>query len=89
MLLGFLKRPEWIFRRAARRDAVAAEADRLIAKFNDQAYFEARDRVRGRCIDGEKSARFWTGVKLEIARRQNIMIGLSSADMWARDPSRA
>ena len=62
---------------------VTAEAERLIASFHDQAYYEARDRARGRCIDGAGSARYWTRVKLEIARRQRIAIGLTGADMRA------
>ncbi len=60
---------------------VAAEAERLIARYSDRAYFEARDRVKGRCIDGVASARHWTRVKLEIARRQQIAVGLAGADM--------
>jgi hypothetical protein len=62
---------------------VAADAERLIASFHDQAYYEARDRARGRCIDGAGSARYWTRVKLEIAKRQRIAIGLAGADMRA------
>jgi hypothetical protein len=62
---------------------VAADAERLIASFHDQAYYEARDRARARCIDGGGSARYWTRVKLEIARRQRIAIGLTGADMRA------
>lgn len=62
---------------------VAADAERLIATFHDQAYYEARDRARGRCIDGASSARYWTRVKLEIARRQRTAIGLTGADMRA------
>jgi hypothetical protein len=68
---------------ASRRNGVAKEADRLIASFRDQAYYEARDRARGRCIDGAGSARYWTKVKLEVARRQSIAIGLAGADMRA------
>jgi hypothetical protein len=40
-----------------------------------------RERVRGRCIDGGRPARHWTAVKLEIARRQGIAIGLAGADL--------
>jgi hypothetical protein len=66
------------------RDAdVAADAERRIAAFRDRAYFEARDRVKGRCVDGVGSARYWTKVKLEIASRQGIAIGLKGADMRA------
>jgi hypothetical protein len=61
----------------------AADAERLIARFRDRAYVEARDRVKGRCVDGNGSARYWTKVKLEIARRQGIAIGLTGADMRA------
>ena len=66
------------------RGADAAEgAERLIARFHDRAYFEARDRVKGRCVDGDGSARYWMKVKLEIARRQGIAIGLKGADLRA------
>jgi len=65
----------WIDRRRAEwKAAIAADARRLIESFNDHAYFEARERVRGRCIDGARPARYWTAVKLEIARRQGIAI---------------
>jgi hypothetical protein len=49
---------------------------------HDRAYFEARERIRGRCLDGARQTRYWTAVKLEIARRQGIAIGLIGADMW-------
>jgi len=62
------------------RAAVALEAGRLIERFKEQAYFQARERVSGRCIDDAGSPRYWTAVKLEIARRQNITIGLAWAD---------
>ncbi|MGH6850870.1 MAG: hypothetical protein ACREDD_10550 [Methylocella sp.] len=77
MFLGLLRRrSEW-------NAAIAADARRLMERFNDSAYFEARERVRGRCIDGPHPARHWTAVKLEIARRQRIAIGLTGADMRA------
>lgn len=65
------------------RGDIAASADRLIARFREQAYYEARERAVGRCIDGAGSARHWTAVKLEIARRQRIAIGLAGADLRA------
>lgn len=77
MLLSLIRR------RAERKAAIAADARRLTERFKDQAYFEARERVRGRCIDGTRSARYWTAVKLEIAKRQGIGIGLAGADMRA------
>ena len=70
-----------IRRRAEWKAAILADARRLIGSFNEHAYFEARDRVRGRCIDGVREARYWTAVKLEIARQQGIAIGLAGADM--------
>jgi hypothetical protein len=77
MLTGLIRR------HAATKAEILADADRLIASFNDQAYFEARDRVRGRCIDGgARSSRYWTSVKLEIAKRQGLAIGLAGADLW-------
>jgi hypothetical protein len=39
-------------RRAEWKAAVAADTRRLIESFHEHAYFEARERVRGRCIDG-------------------------------------
>ena len=74
---------EWLDRRALRKAAVRSDAERLIASFKDQAYFEARDRVRGRCVDGAGSRKYWTKVKLEVAKRQGVVIGLAGADMWA------
>jgi hypothetical protein len=50
-------------------------------KLSRTRLFEARERVRGRCIDGGRPARHWTAVKLEIARRQGIVIGLAGADL--------
>ncbi|WP_156898147.1 hypothetical protein [Methylocapsa acidiphila] len=68
---------------SASRAAILADADRLIATFNDRAYFEARDRVCSRCLDGEdRSTRHWTNVKLEIAKRQGLTVGLAGADLW-------
>jgi hypothetical protein len=66
--------------RADWKAAIVADARRLIDTFNEQAYFEARERIRGRCIDGVRQARYWTAVKLEIARQQGIPIGLAGAD---------
>jgi len=74
MILAFFRA------RAERKAAVAKEASRLIEQFKERAYFEARERVFGRCIDGGHPASYWTAVKLEIARRQNIPIGLDGAD---------
>jgi hypothetical protein len=42
-----------------------------------------RAKGSGRCIDGARPARYWTAVKLEIARRQGIAIGLAGADVRA------
>ena len=45
MFLGLIRRRvEW-------KTAIAADARRLIEKFNELAYFEAPERVRGRCVD--------------------------------------
>ncbi len=71
----------WISRRAEWKAAILADARRLIDSFNDQAYCEARARVCGRCIDGTRTARYWTAVKLEIARQQGIAVGLAGADI--------
>lgn len=71
----------WTHRRAEWKAAVAADARRLIDRFNDLAYFEARERIRGRCIDGSRPPRYWVAVKIEIARRQGIAIGIAGADM--------
>ena len=63
--------------------SASVDARALIESFREHAYFEARERVRGRCIDGARPARYWTAVKLEIARRQGIAIGLAGADARA------
>ena len=75
MLFGCIRR------RAKWKAAIFADARRLIDTFHEQAYFEARERVRGRCIDGLHPVRYWTAVKLEIARQQGIAIGLAGADL--------
>lgn len=72
-----------ILGRAKGKGEIAADADRLIARFAEHAYSEARDRVAGRCIDGSRSRRHWARVKLEIAARQGIAVGLAGADAWA------
>ncbi len=74
MLFGWTRQTEW-------KAAILTDSRRLIDTFNEHAYFEARERVRGRCIDGVRTARYWTAVKLEIARQQNIGVGLAGADM--------
>ncbi len=67
-----------------RREAEArSEAERMIQRYRGRAYAEARDRARGRCIDGARPRAYWTRVKLEIARRQNIVVGLAGADLRA------
>lgn len=71
------------WKRSSLHGEIVAEAERLIARFADRAYFEARDRVAGRCIDGTRSRRYWTRVKLEIAERQELTVGLAGADTWA------
>jgi hypothetical protein len=76
MFSGFLKLRE------TGRAAIVADAERLIARFKDEAYCEARDRIKGFCIDGASDRRHWVRVKLEIARRQKIGIGLAGADSW-------
>ncbi len=60
MLLGLIRRcAEW-------KAAIAADARRLIESFNDHAYFEARERVRGRCIDGVRPARYGAPSTLKL-----------------------
>ncbi|HET6376140.1 MAG TPA: hypothetical protein VFF88_08820 [Methylocella sp.] len=75
MILG------WFRKRAGRRAAIAADACRLIETFEDHAYFEARERTLGRCLDGPRPARHWIAVKLEIAQRQGVAAGLAGADL--------
>lgn len=71
---------ELLGQRTRFRAAIKADAERMIARFHDQAYLEARDRVKGRCVDGPGTARHWIRVKREVARRQGICIGLTGAD---------
>jgi hypothetical protein len=72
---------EQIRRRAERKAAILADARRLMDTFNEHAYAEARDRIRGSCIDDDRPVRYWTAVKREIARQQGIVIGLAGADL--------
>lgn len=51
-------------------ETVRSDASRLIERFGDQAYYEAQDRAKGRCINGDRPFRHWVRVKREIARRQ-------------------
>lgn len=75
MLLRLVRqRTEW-------KAAVMTDASRLIERFKEHAYFEARERVRGRRIEGLRPRSYWRAVKLEIARQQGIAIGLAGADM--------
>jgi hypothetical protein len=63
---------------------VQAGAISLIARFGDNAYYEARDRVqRSTVIDTDRPRGHWTRVKIEIAKRQWIEIGRSGADQTA------
>jgi len=70
-----------IRRRAEWNAAILTDARRLIETFGEFAYSEARARVRGSCIDGDRPIRYWTAVKREIARQQKIAIGLAGADL--------
>ena len=74
---------ERIRRRAEWKAAILADARRLMDTFNEHAYAEARDRIRGSCIDDDRPIRYWTAVKREIARQQGIVIGLAGADLRA------
>jgi hypothetical protein len=71
----------WLLSRKEATRLVQADASALIARFGDNAYYEARDRAQ-RCtvIDGDRSRGHWTRVKLDIAKRQRIEIGRSGAD---------
>ncbi len=71
---------KWIRRRAEWNAAIMADAKRLIETYEEFAYSEARERVRGSCIDGNRPIRYWTAVKREIARQQGVAVGLAGAD---------
>jgi hypothetical protein len=71
----------WLNGRKEAARLVQADADALITRFGDQAYFEARDRAqRSAVINGNRPRGDWTRVKLVIAKRQGIEIGLRGAD---------
>jgi hypothetical protein len=70
-----------IRRRAKWKAAIFADARRLIDTFHEWAYFEARDRVRGRCVNRAHPARYRTAIKPEVARQQRIAIDLAGASM--------
>ncbi|WP_034993345.1 hypothetical protein [Beijerinckia mobilis] len=54
---------------------VQEDALSLISRYQDQAYREARDRARGKCLEDRRSAAHWRKVKLTIAMQQGIRIG--------------
>jgi hypothetical protein len=83
--------PAWrvraLFGRIRRRpnDSSRPEADTidLIARFGDQAYYEAEQLSKGYGVmDDGRSRLHWARVKIEIARRHKIDIGLSGAVRW-------
>jgi len=72
----------WIKRFGDSNGLVESDARDLVERFGDQAYYEARDRAQrgGTMIDGNRPRGHWTRVKLEIAKRQGIAIGLTGSD---------
>lgn len=61
---------------------VEADALYLISHYNDQAYREARDRARGKCLDKSRSASHWKKVKLTIAAQQRLIVGAHNGKKW-------
>jgi hypothetical protein len=71
----------WLQSRKEAARLVQVDANALIARFGDNAYFEARDRAqRSSVIDSDRPRWHWARVKIEIAKRQGIEIGRSGAD---------
>jgi hypothetical protein len=60
---------------------VTSDAAALIQQFGEQAYYEARRRVQsGGSAPSDRPRGHWTRVKLEIAKRQGIEVGLTGWD---------
>lgn len=63
----------WLRARQERRALVDSDARDLIARFGDQAYYEARmrdfDELRNATVDANRPPGHWSRVKYEVARR--------------------
>lgn len=72
--------------RAAQRDLVERDARDLVKRFEDAAYFVARDRARaardGGTFDGNRPSGHWGKVKLRIAALSGHAVGLDTATRW-------
>ncbi len=63
-------------RRTAARLNITKEADALIARDSNQAYYTAREFSRELRQGGQhKLAQYWTYVALNIANKQGIVVG--------------
>jgi hypothetical protein len=55
--------------------SVQADASSLIARFGDNADYEAGDRAqRSTVIDSDRPRGHWTRVKIEIAKRRRLRL---------------
>jgi hypothetical protein len=72
----------WLRSRKEAARLVQGDADSLMARFDDAAYYEARDRAQiSTVIEGDRPRGHRTRIKIEIAKRQRIEIGRSGADL--------
>ncbi len=73
----------WIRRRRERCLRIEADAKDLIERFGAQAYYEASQLSKGYGVSkGDRSREHWARVKIEIARRHPIDLGLSGYVRW-------
>ena len=80
----------WLQRRKKAGELVRRDATDLITCYGDAAYSVARMRsLDKKMIDVNRPQAHWSRVKMEIAKRHGIHIGLREADRremnWPRD----
>ncbi|WP_174513422.1 hypothetical protein [Methylocella tundrae] len=73
----------WLRRRWKRCRRIEADAAALIERFGTQAYYEAGQLSKGYGLaEGDQSRVHWARVKVEIARRHEIDLGLNGYVRW-------
>jgi hypothetical protein len=77
----------WVRRRREYRALIEKDADDLMARYGNQAYSEAsiRDRERQVVVDGNRPVDHWYRVRLVIAERMGLAIGLNGYEQFSDD----
>jgi integrase/recombinase XerD len=88
-MLGGSMFDTWLKKRRARAELVRADAASLMVRFGDDAYEEARKRMRqaneGTILDGNRPPGHWSLVRQRIADEIGHEIGLDTATRYLMD----